>query len=40
MQTIASPEAVAALQDAIGRVDSMRVLYEKLLLSGDYQEHR
>ncbi len=38
MQKITSPEAVAALQDAIGRVDSMRVLYDKLLLSKDYQD--
>jgi PAS domain S-box-containing protein len=38
MQALTSPEAVAALQDAIGRVDSMRLLYEKLLLSGDFQD--
>ena len=38
MQAITSPEAVAALQDAIGRVDSMRLLYEKLLLGGDFHD--
>jgi PAS domain S-box-containing protein len=38
MQAVTSPEAVAALQDAIGRVDSMRLLYEKLLLGGDFQD--
>ena len=38
LQSIHNPEAVAALQDAIGRVDSMRILYDKLLLSGDYKD--
>ncbi len=38
MQAINSPETVAALQDAIGRVDSMRLLYEKLLLGGDFRD--
>ena len=32
-----TPEVQSALQDAIGRVDSMQVLYEKLLLTDDYQ---
>ena len=32
-----NPEVQSALQDAIGRVDSMQVLYEKLLLTEDYQ---
>ncbi len=31
-----SPEVVSALKDAIARVRSMRVLYEKLLVSDDY----
>ena len=35
--SITHPEALAALQDAIGRVNSMYVLYENLLLSDDYQ---
>jgi len=35
--SITHPEALAALQDAIGRVNSMYVLYENLLLSEDYQ---
>ena len=35
--SLSNPEALAALQDAIGRVNSMYVLYENLLLSDDYQ---
>jgi PAS domain S-box-containing protein len=38
MQASTSPEAVAALQDAIGRVDSMSLLYEKLLLGEDFRD--
>ncbi len=38
LRSIANPEAAAALQDAIGRVDSMRILYDKLLLSTGYQD--
>ena len=37
-QSTANPEAVAVLQDAIGRVNSMRILYDKLLLSEDYKD--
>jgi len=37
LQSIRNPEAIAALQDAIGRVDSMRILYDKLLLSKGYE---
>ncbi|MCK5684241.1 PAS domain S-box protein, partial [bacterium] len=36
-QSSINPEAISALQDAVGRVNSMRVLYEKLLLTDDYQ---
>jgi len=36
LQSVNNPEAVAVLQDTIGRVDSMRILYDKLLLSEDY----
>jgi PAS domain S-box-containing protein len=36
LQKVVNPEAIAVLQDAIGRVDSMRVLYDKLLLSEGY----
>lgn len=36
--SVTNPEVQSALQDAIGRVSSMRVLYEKLLLTDDYQE--
>jgi PAS domain S-box-containing protein len=36
--SITNPEAQSILQDAIGRVNSMRVLYEKLLLTDDYRE--
>jgi PAS domain S-box-containing protein len=38
LQSITNPEAVAVLQDAIGRVNSMRLLYDKLLLSEDYKD--
>ena len=38
MQTVTNPEAVAVLKDAIGRVDSMRILYNKLLISEDYKD--
>ncbi len=36
VQAISNPEAISALQDAIGRVNSMSVLYKKLLLADDY----
>jgi PAS domain S-box-containing protein len=38
VQSTANPEAIAVLQDAIGRVNSMRILYDKLLLSEDYKD--
>jgi len=38
LQSITNPEAVAVLQDAIGRVNSMRLLYDKLLLSDGYED--
>jgi PAS domain S-box-containing protein len=38
MQSVTNPEAVAVLQEAIGRVNSMRILYDKLLLSEDYKD--
>jgi PAS domain S-box-containing protein len=38
LQSITNPEAIAVLQDAIGRVDSMRILYDKLLLSEGYKD--
>ncbi len=37
VNSISNPEAISVLQDAIGRVDSMQLLYEKLLLTDDYQ---
>ena len=37
-QSVVNPEAVAALQEAIGRVDSMRILYDKLLQSTEYTD--
>jgi two-component sensor histidine kinase len=37
-QSITNPEAAAVLQDAIGRVDSMRILYDKLLLTESYKD--
>ena len=38
LKSVTHPEAVAVLQDAIGRVDSMGILYDKLLLSEDYKD--
>ncbi len=38
LQSIANPEAAAVLKDAVGRIDSMRILYDKLLLSEDYAD--
>ncbi len=36
VNSISNPEAISALQDAIGRVSSMQILYEKLLLTDNY----
>jgi PAS domain S-box-containing protein len=36
--SITNPEAITALQDAISRVTSMRVLYDKLLISEEYRD--
>ena len=36
VQETTNADTISALQDAIGRVNSMQVLYEKLLLSDDY----
>jgi len=38
LDSVSNPEAIAALQDAVGRVGSMRVLYENLLIHGDHEE--
>jgi PAS domain S-box-containing protein len=38
LKSITNPEAVAVLQAAIGRVKSMGILYDKLLLSEDYKD--
>jgi PAS domain S-box-containing protein len=38
LQSITNPEAIAVLQDAMGRVNSMRILYDKLLLTENYKE--
>jgi PAS domain S-box-containing protein len=38
LKSVANPQAVAALQDAIGRVDSMGILYDKLLLTEGYKD--
>lgn len=38
LRSIANPEAAAVLQDAIGRVDSMGILYEKLMLSEAHKD--
>jgi two-component sensor histidine kinase len=37
-QSISNPEAVSALEDALSRVSSMRILYEKLLITKDYED--
>jgi PAS domain S-box-containing protein len=38
LRSTTHPEAVAVLQDTAARVDSMRILYDKLLLSKDFKE--
>jgi PAS domain S-box-containing protein len=38
LKSVTHPEAVAVLQDAIGRIDSMRILYDKLMLSEGYKD--
>jgi len=38
VQSATNPEAIAVLQEAIGRVNSMRILYDKLLLSEGYKD--
>ena len=38
LQSITNPEAVSALKNAIGRVNSMRLLYDKLLLTEGYKD--
>ncbi len=37
-ETISNAEALSALHDAIGRVHSMKILYEKLLYTDDYKK--
>jgi PAS domain S-box-containing protein len=38
LRSVTNPEAVAVLQDAIGRVDSLHILYDRLLLSEGYKD--
>ena len=38
LQSIANPEAIAVLKDAGSRVESMRLLYDKLLLTEGYED--
>jgi two-component sensor histidine kinase len=38
LKSVTNPQAVAVLRDAIGRVDSMGILYNKLLLTEGYQD--
>jgi PAS domain S-box-containing protein len=38
LRSVSHPEALAALQDAIGRINSMGILYEKLLGSESYKD--
>lgn len=35
--SVASPEALSAIQDAVGRIQSMRIIYEKLLPDYEYR---
>ena len=38
MSSTKNQEVIAALQDAVCRVESMKLIYEKLLLSDEYQD--
>ncbi len=38
LRSTSSPEAAAVLQDALGRINSMRILYDKLLAGESYKE--
>jgi two-component sensor histidine kinase/PAS domain-containing protein len=38
IQSVTNEEALAVLRDAAGRVNSMKVLYDKLLVQNDYEE--
>ena len=38
IRSVSNEEALAILQDAVGRVASMRVLYDKLLIQNDYED--
>jgi len=38
LQSIRNPEAISALQNAITRVQGLRILYDKLLIGKDYQD--
>ncbi|MFO7849791.1 MAG: chemotaxis protein CheB [Spirochaetia bacterium] len=38
IDSVTNKEALSVLQDAVGRVKSMKVLYDKLLISRDYKE--
>lgn len=40
LESVENPEAISALQDALSRVQSMRVLYDKLLISETQEELR
>ena len=36
IDSLSNQEAISALQDAIGRIQSMKILYEKLLITSEY----
>ncbi|MDZ7794570.1 MAG: PAS domain-containing protein [Spirochaetia bacterium] len=38
IQSVSNQEALSVLQDAVGRVNSMKVLYDKLLIQNDYED--
>ena len=38
LDSVGNPEAVSALRDAVGRVGSMQILYENLLIRGDHKD--
>lgn len=38
MESTTNPEVVSSLQNALGRINSMRILYSKLLITEDYND--
>ncbi len=38
IRSVSSQEAISVLQDTVGRLESMRTLYDRLLIQNDYEE--